>query len=1410
MSGERNIVGCVDVQDDLALVLEGLGRPELYEHIESCAACRTVRRDADRAARLVAAAGDDWIVPTSLESRLLAELDARDSKRVEDQVGADTPAPPAPASLIARIRGRAPLIAGAAALAAAVAFLVVRVLARRHDPLAAGPLWTGRVAEVLHAGKDASRGLRICPRSGPCEDMGTGAVLAPGARAKTDGRTRARIELADGTKLTLDRDTELELSGTAGRTARVVRGTVTADVIHVDASRAAHLTLAFGDVEVLGTKLQLGADEEEASVTVARGSVRLRDRQGRSVTVRSGELGRLSLRGEPEVGPSDVLTLDDEEPEPNGDRDAARIERTRGIGELRAKKPGAASEQDRGVRLARHEVKIRIVDNVARTEVDETFANDSSDELEGIYRFPLPPGAQIERLALEIDGRLEDGAFVARDQGAAIWRGILQHAAPRAEAPKEEIIWVPGPWRDPALLEWERGGRFELRIFPIPAKGSRRVVLAYTETLPPHAGVRRYTYPLAYDAQGATTIDEFGIDVQVLGHDRTFGVHPRGYALAAPDTKGADAVPDGAERRTMSARAFVPAGDLSVEYALPHRDAELTAWAYRPATDLDHDDANAYVAIALRPDLPRWMDDDTRPYVIAVDSSRSMFGERWSRARRLVAAMIREMDPGDRFLLLACDSVCRSMPGALSASGPSAAAQASQFLEAIEPDGATDLLAIAGAAQDALAAAKGDSAAARGARIVYVGDGSVGAGPSRPAHVAAEVKRVLSSSSSMTVVSVGADADNDVLAALARGGGGVVVPYLPGASAAATARGTLSAARGRTLRNAALKLPDGLSAVAPRTLDTIAAGSETIVVARLAQGRAQVDGNLELEGNVGGEAYHRTLPIRIVPTGSEGNAFVPRLYAAARIDDLQRTEGDTARDEIVRLSRRFAVASRYTSLLVLESEAMFRAYGLERGKTLPTWTGEAAAESSTPPPVVEESLAVAAKPAAAHRVAPVAASPSPPLSALSGLVAGPSKPSAPPGPLVPMRRTWVRSGRIGPRAGMSPVEESRLRAAKAALWENTNRREAVRDLYRLLAYEGRLDEARSIAKEWTLRDPLDPDALAARSDLAARSGDRENAVRILGGIVDLYPEDAGAQTRLAKIEETLGHKERACAHRITLSEARFTDTEIMTSALRCARDLQMTDLANDLLKGATDTVRRAVEIKLASPEEPTDGLSGDVEIRAHWSDPVDLDFALIDEHGQRLSWLGAGKTAVSARDVTGMYREAISFAKLPPGRYVLEVSRAEGKEPFPSIAGEIEGTLVQTRQSLPFVVDGARTQVGIVDIRLEARLEPVPGARPSTQFSSSDIQRIVQSHRAFVKRQCWEPAYATKPPSAPSSARVIVSLDIAPDGHVASARAAGGDGFPGLASCVEALTKVWRFPPSDGASVKVPFVFAAQ
>jgi hypothetical protein len=223
----------------------------------------------------------------------------------------------------------------------------------------------------------------------------------------------------------------------------------------------------------------------------------------------------------------------------------------------------------------------------------------------------MPPDAHIERLALEVDGELVEGAFVDRERAGKIWRGAIVNAQRKPPPVRDEIIWVPGPWKDPALLEWQRGGRFELRIFPIPKRGSGRVILAYTEVVKPSGNTRRYTYPLAYDPGGSNRVGRFDMDVQVRGNDSKFGVRPVGYSLERRSSGDATSL-------GMSAQGFVPSGDLVLEYALANPNAELTTFTYHETSGklaagtgatkkvpTEAEDTSPYVALALRPKLPR-------------------------------------------------------------------------------------------------------------------------------------------------------------------------------------------------------------------------------------------------------------------------------------------------------------------------------------------------------------------------------------------------------------------------------------------------------------------------------------------------------------------------------------------------------------------------------------------------------------------------------------------------------------------------------------------------------------------------------------------------------------------------------------------------------------------------------------
>ncbi|MCC6875367.1 MAG: FecR domain-containing protein, partial [Sandaracinaceae bacterium] len=553
---------------------------------------------------------------------------------------------------------------------------------------------SGTVEHVARAAEDGRTGIEI-RRAGSDQfvSLAQGESVPNGAAIRTDDRTRARLGLSDGSTLVLNHATEVQLAGE--RAVQVRSGEVSADIAHLSDGPNATFETRNGTVEVLGTKFVLAATDDVTSVRVTRGVVSLRGASGEPARVHAGEEGLARPGAQPSVTPAldlaQSLSWSELTESVSQESEQALV----GLGSLRARRPGEREARERPLSLARHTVRVRIVGNVARTEIEEVFRNDSNETLEGIYRFPLPADAQIARLALDVNGQMEEGSFVARDRAAAIWRGVIRNATPVSQRiQNEEFIWVPGPWTDPALLEWQRGGQFELRIFPIPAHGERRVILGYTQTVAPQAGGRRYVYPLAHSTDGSTEVGEFDVDVRVADAERV-GTH--GYPLE-PGRDG--------EATTLRFRqqGFRPNGDLVVDYAQPGADRELSWWTYRGEAAIapventrETDEAvlaeqrrlagdgRGYVALALRPRLPAATMRRDRDYVVVIDSSQSMVGERFARANELASRVVGEMDRRDRFTMFACDHECRQLGGGMRTPGAEASREASDWLSRVEP-----------------------------------------------------------------------------------------------------------------------------------------------------------------------------------------------------------------------------------------------------------------------------------------------------------------------------------------------------------------------------------------------------------------------------------------------------------------------------------------------------------------------------------------------------------------------------------------------------------------------------------------------------------------------------------------------------------------------------------------------------
>lgn len=139
-------------------------------------------------------------------------------------------------------------------------------------------------------------------------------------------------------------------------------------------------------------------------------------------------------------------------------------------------------------------VKTEILEGVARTTFDFTFFNNYSRILEGEFLFPLPQGAVVSGFSLEINGKLRPAVIVEKELGRKAYENTIRRQI------------------DPALVEKTRGNNYRTRVYPIPAKGTKRLTLTYEQTLEDNGDEYVYRLPIVFD----DIIQELSVDIEVL------------------------------------------------------------------------------------------------------------------------------------------------------------------------------------------------------------------------------------------------------------------------------------------------------------------------------------------------------------------------------------------------------------------------------------------------------------------------------------------------------------------------------------------------------------------------------------------------------------------------------------------------------------------------------------------------------------------------------------------------------------------------------------------------------------------------------------------------------------------------------------------------------------------------------
>ncbi len=514
--------------------------------------------------------------------------------------------------------------------------------------------------------------------------------------------------------------------------------------------------------------------------------------------------------------------------------------------------------------LRRLLVSVKTAGDLAITEVEHVFYNPSDQQVEGTFRFPMPEGAMLLGLSMEIGGKMMHGELVEKHKARRVYESIVNEM------------------QDPALLEWEQGRWFKLRVFPIEANKEKRVVLRYAVPLTRAVHGWEYAYATASPAM-QRTIDRFDLRFNgklVESHENF--VAGRDVVVSIP-------------------RSAVPAVTRET-----HGDATYTFARVTPPWLTLLEDAPSTSAAKLRP----------RSLVVIFDTSRSSLEER-KLSLQTLRTLLDDLSSADEFVVIASDVTTRAHANSMQPAVATKIKAAMDFVTAIEPDGASDL----GRAFEHAGRISKAARAGRSVDVVYLGDGTATWGETDAAALSTIATNALGRARLHGAL-IGKGASTDLWRPLVGSlGGRMSNPrslFQAKRFAFLLARSTATPRIERATVTIA-----GKTTHFPTTSTTLFLGDTIPLVMETPKGEP-LPTRVTLTGQFRGKPVTFDLPLATAIR----TTHVARRFASQRIAMMEKSGAN--KDDIVKLSKDFGVMSRHTSFLVLESDAAYKKYKIKR------------------------------------------------------------------------------------------------------------------------------------------------------------------------------------------------------------------------------------------------------------------------------------------------------------------------------------------------------------------------------------------------------------------------------------------------------------------------------------------------
>ncbi|NND44873.1 MAG: VWA domain-containing protein, partial [Xanthomonadales bacterium] len=372
----------------------------------------------------------------------------------------------------------------------------------------------------------------------------------------------------------------------------------------------------------------------------------------------------------------------------------------------------SGSEQWTSLALESH-IAVDVTGRVARAEVQQVFINRDTDWAEGIYRFPLPDGAAVDRMRIEVGDRIIVGEIQERTEA----RRVYQQA--RAEG------------KIASLLEQQRPNQYESRLANIGPGETIRITIGFQFNVYWRDGSFSLRLPVTFTPRwdGGNPSARIGPAPAPTFTGAGSDHHePLRLAVLLRTTLGYNSIES---RHHDVDIALVPEGyevALLGDGELPDRDFELS-WTpelgAKPQAELltwDGGDA-VYAQLMLAPPLPDNLGPQAREVVFIIDTSGSMEGDSLSQAQAALRRGLDELNPTDAFNLIQFNSDTEVLFDTSVPAENRHLAAAREYLAGLRADGGT----VMAPALDAALSLPAMPGLFR--QVVFITDGSVGNEP---------------------------------------------------------------------------------------------------------------------------------------------------------------------------------------------------------------------------------------------------------------------------------------------------------------------------------------------------------------------------------------------------------------------------------------------------------------------------------------------------------------------------------------------------------------------------------------------------------------------------------------------------------------------------------------------------------